>query len=160
MLARVPWTPTVAGYGSRRHRLSVGRRRQIEKTVCELLRRGDPTPFAFEAPCRHGLRRALCLAGWRWGRADAMADEIVSTCLRAVGAKRPSWNEGQPDWTRQGAFPIERDRCRHCARPMPSERWIYCSDECQRAVAYLRFEERKRSERMAGSLTAEAVRGG
>lgn len=87
--------------------------------------------FAFEAPFRHAIRSGLTLQGWKWAAADEMAATLVADALRKAGAKRPSWNEGQREWTIEGGALIERTRCVRCGNPLPEERHKFCSDLCK-----------------------------
>lgn len=132
MLARTPWTPHTAGTATPR-RLNKDRRRHLVTTVAKILMAGEPTKFSFEAPCRHGIRSSLCAQGWHWQEADTIAADIVATALRRIGAQRPNWQQGQPEWTQDGFAPILRTRCVHCGRPLPESdgtNRIYCSEAC------------------------------
>lgn len=89
--------------------------------------------FGLEGPLRAGLRSDLCLAGWRWDDADAMARELLGEALRRARAVRPTWYEGQPEWTiRPGAL-IERTRCIKCHKPLPPENHKFCGQLCAMA---------------------------
>jgi hypothetical protein len=132
MLARTPWT-LPATEKAKPRRLSKDRRRQLVAIVANILRSGEPTKFTFEATCRHAIRSRLCLQGWRWAEADTIAADIVATALRSIGAQRPAWKEGQPEYTQDGFAPILRTRCAHCGRPLPDSdgtRRIHCSSVC------------------------------
>ncbi|MBL3568872.1 hypothetical protein BV509_09130 [Rhodovulum sulfidophilum] len=87
--------------------------------------------FAFEGPFRHAIRSGLCLQGWKWAAADEMAAAMVAEALRKAGAKRPSWNEGQPEWTIESGTLIERTRCQRCHKPLPEDHHKFCSDLCR-----------------------------
>lgn len=88
------------------------------------------SPLGLEGPLRHGIRADLCLMGWRWRDADAMAAEIVGEALRRVRAVRPTWYEGQPEWTIRPGVLIERTRCAKCHKPLPEGHRRYCSGLC------------------------------
>lgn len=105
------------------------RRRLIEGTA-DILRRGDPTAFAFEAFCRHGIRSGLCLKGWNWTDADAAATDIVSAALRQIGARRPTWQQGQPEYTQDGVIVNERTRCIRCGWRLPEGHRKFCGPVC------------------------------
>ncbi|WP_206453869.1 hypothetical protein [Aurantimonas marina] len=130
------------------------RRRLVENTI-EILKTGQPTPFTYEAACRHGLRSAFCSDGWTWRDADATALDIVATALRFIGAKRPTWMEGQPEHTQEGFSPIERTRCVRCGGNMPDDDlqngWErrYCSNMC-------RSSDRLKWERVSGERRTQA----
>lgn len=94
--ARGPWTPTLKAIPqAQAKRLNGDRRSRLVDIVMTVLKTGEPTHFAFEASCRHGLRGSLCLQGWNWHDADTVAAEIVETALRQIGAQRPTWQQGQ-----------------------------------------------------------------
>lgn len=115
-------------------------RQRFERAVDEavaILRPGFPTKFEFEGACRHGFRSALCQDGWSWNDADATAAAIVAKALNLIGAVRPTWKQGQPEWTEEGFSPTERTWCANCgSRLPPSEQdRVYCSEGC-RVSAY------------------------
>lgn len=130
---------------------------RIVDTLAAYMREVQPTPFACEAPFRHGLRAGLCLTGWRWAAADLVAADIVRTALEAVKAKRPSWEEGQSEFVTYGGALIERTRCVRCGKPLPEERRKYCSDLCAAAdfmaMARLHHEDDVRAYQAAYRLT-------
>lgn len=106
----------------------------LVKICAAVLERGEPTKFAFEASCRYALRRDFIFAGRSWSLADIMAAVIVQRALNSVGARRPSWYECQPEFTR-----TKGTSCTYCANPecgRPIERQSnnvlrYCSSSCQ-----------------------------
>ena len=133
MLSRLPWKPKPAVKAKPKLH-----REPIIKAIARILDAGEPTKFAFEASCRHGLRSRLCLEGMAWAPADKFAGEVIKEALHRIGAARPSWLEGQPD-----AAHVEGERRWTCAwppcsRPIPADRGEhvggqgvkYCSDEC------------------------------
>lgn len=132
MLARVPWTPKPETKPKPK-RLTKARKAAIREKIVIIMRAADPTPFAAEGPCRYGIRSSLCLEGWSWAEADAVAQEIVKAALNIVGAHRPTWQQGQPWWTEQGVTAIERTRCIRCHGPLPEDHRKYCSDLCKAA---------------------------
>lgn len=142
MLARVPWVRP-RETKPRARRLNRDRRRRLIEITAEILRQGFCSKFEQEGACRHGLRAGFCLDGWGWADADAAAADIVATALRFIGAQRPSWKEGQPEWTQDGFAPVEYTRCQHCHGKIPPDRGSrngpakYCSDLCGQA-AYAR----------------------
>lgn len=91
------------------------------------------TLFGLEGPLRHGIRSDLCLQGWRWRDADGMARELLDMAFMVVRATRPSWNEGQPEWTVEAGTLIERIHFARCHKPLPEERHKFCSDPCKSA---------------------------
>lgn len=149
MLARVPWTPTLkANPKPQPKRLDRNRRRHLIETVAVLMRVGEPTKFAFEGTCRHGLRSAFCLQGWSWNEADTLAADIVSTALNQVGAVRPTWKEAQPEYTQEGVIAELRENCLRCRAPLPEGHWKFCSSLCANAHKQSLMRAR-RSEELA-----------
>lgn len=102
--------------------------------VFDIMRDWRCSPFEHEGATRHGLRAALCAEGYGWERSDHEADLIVQAGLSRMGAVRPTWDQGQPEYV------LAREDCRWCARPMPAEeaeglrRGQFCSVECARAA--------------------------
>lgn len=131
MLARTPAT-RLRSTAEPVKRINRDRQKAIRDKVAAIMRAVEPTPFAAEGPCRAGIRSALCLQGWRWPDADAAAAEIVAAALHIVGAKRPTWYQGQPEWTQPGALPVLRDRCKRCRGPIPEGRRMFCCFECKK----------------------------
>lgn len=113
------------------------RREAVTAAVMEILESSWSSKFEYEASCRHGLRSQMCLDGHSWLDADKIAGEIVTEALRRIGAVRPSWQEGQPEWTQYGHAPVERWQCENCGKPIPADRGgihsrgaKFCSKEC------------------------------
>src|SRR5690606_14925434 len=81
------------------------------------------------------IRHRLCEKGYGWSRSDAEAAAIVTEALRVIGARRPTWAEGQPDHV----IPIEA--CQWCGGFLESEysakqhasRKVFCSTRCSNA---------------------------
>lgn len=108
---------------------------RVVKTTRQALEAGSiAQPFAFEGAFRHALRGMLCLEGWKWTDADTMAREILAEAFKVLRANRPSWNEGQREWTVEAGTLIERERCarRGCGKPLPEGHYKFCSFECAR----------------------------
>lgn len=132
VLARLPWTPTLKPPSKPKPRkLNRDRQRHLVESTAFILRLGEPTYFAFEGACRHDLRSRLCLEGWAWQDADTAAAEIVSSALNRIGATRPSWIQGQPEYAHAAAERQEHVRCRNCGGGMPPENAIFCSSQCR-----------------------------
>ncbi len=102
--------------------------------------------FGLEGPLRHGIRADLCLMGWRWRDADLMARELLNEAFRRARAVRPTWYEGQPEWTIQAGTLIERTRCVRCGNRLPDGHTRYCSRLCGDAHHHRIAELRKGSE--------------
>lgn len=141
--------------GGRRILKAEARRLLIEKTV-EVLRQAEPTPFAFEGMARHWLRAQACLEGMRWAAADQHAKEIVSSALYRLGARRPTWAEGQPEWTQPGVLNPARETCAHCGKNLPEGHYRFCSKICARARHHRLQEQDQRRAEMA--FTNQSVR--
>jgi predicted nucleic acid-binding Zn ribbon protein len=147
MLTRVPWLR--AETKPKPRPLKKDRRDHLIAAVADILRQGAPTAFSFEASCRHGLRAAFCLYGWTWAEADATAADILAAAIRKVGARRPTWQEGQPEWTQYGILAIERTTCIRCKAPLPEGHWKYCSMLCAQADKQARLRARRAEEMLA-----------
>lgn len=119
-----------AGKPKKARKLSSSHRRRLIDGAAVVLRKGDPTPFAFEAFLRHGIRAGLCLRGWRWHEADEAAADVVVAALRQIGAQRPTWKQGQPEWTQEGVALVERTRCIRCGWKLPPENRKFCGPVC------------------------------
>ncbi|MGE0749345.1 MAG: hypothetical protein AB7K64_02045 [Variibacter sp.] len=78
--------------------------------------------------------------------ADAIAADTVHAALNRLGARRPTWREGQPEWTQDGALPIERETCLHCRKPLPEGHWRFCSRVCGLAYNGARYQLAHREE--------------
>ena len=130
------------------YKLSKERRRALTDVVARALRFGEPTLFALEGTCRHGLRSNLCLQGWAWLIADLTAAGIVERALHRLGAKRPRWIQGQREYTSEGVTKLEQTHCIQCGRRLAEGRIKFCSKKC--AGAYrneMRDEEQREGER-------------
>lgn len=139
------------------------RRLELIDLIAAVLAAGEPTYFAFEGTCRHGLRSMLCLEGHRWARADFTAEQIVAAALELIGAKRPTWQEGQPDYanaeprtfcTNPSCRKVLSDANRHrrfcsalCKRRFNDIKWAMLNKEAHAAkVAAQRLRKRAQAE--------------
>lgn len=108
-----------------------------------------------EGPTRAGVRAGLCLQGHGWQQADSEADALIAEGLHLMGAKRPTWSAGQPEYT------IGRDYCANCRGPLDDESIAnherFCSQECRTAMQTFRNEnfwnETTKAARWAYELT-------
>lgn len=126
------------------------RRQHVVNRVIDALKDWHISPFEHEADAVHGIRQGFCLDGHSHARAEAEARAIVATGLRIIGAKRPTWEEGQPEYTE----PIEN--CAHCRGPLDIYRLKsrFCSDICARA-----FVQRRNNHAMeVGEVTLAKAR--
>ncbi|MFI0847870.1 hypothetical protein [Mesorhizobium sp. IMUNJ 23232] len=118
-------------------RMNRDRRAHFVSATAVILAEGQPTYFRNEAACRYGLRVRFIGESWTWSEADDLAADIVAVALRAIGAKRPSWAEGQPAWTQDAFAPVERTRCRRCAKQLsgPESHWGWAKEFCSTLCA-------------------------
>lgn len=86
--------------------------------------------FAHEAEFTAELRSSFCLLGWPWSIADQAARDLVGQALRRINAQRPSWAEGQREWTVQAGTLIERTRCAKCHAKLPEGHTKFCTRMC------------------------------
>lgn len=148
MLARTPAISLapVRQLPPRMRKLRRERRIAIRDALAEMMRTAEPTAFALEAPGRYALRVILICGGWTWGQADTEAALLVMAALQYVGAKRPTWKQGQPEYTQDGHAPRTRERCARCAKPLPEGNYRWCSDVCFHAALYDRRRRRDMDE--------------
>lgn len=117
-------------------RINKDRRKHLVDRAARIMREARqgglvPTLLNLEGPIRHGLRSRLCLAGWAWWEADTAAAAIVGEALQRIGAQRPKYQEGQPEYSHEGAGAmIERTRCVRCHSPLPEGHTKFCSQLC------------------------------
>jgi len=147
---------------SKRRTLNKERRAHLIRTAADILRRGVASKFEFEASCRHRLRGGLCLEGWGWSDADAVAADVVAAALAQIGAVRPTCDEGQPEWTQPAHSPIERVFCERCGTKIPDTRGEnagtatrFCSDLCRAAAS---TDRHRRMISLFDGAEREAVR--
>lgn len=120
---------------ARRGELGQGRYSALVKELAGVIRLAfeagaTGSLFGLEGPLRHGIRADLCLQGWAWAKADLMAREMLDDAFRAARAVRPSWEEGQREWTVHAGTLIERTRCVRCHGPLPEGHYKFCSNIC------------------------------
>lgn len=127
---KVPVTlPKLSVKRRERKASQVYRRKLIDQTAA-IMRRGEPSVFAFEGFMRHGLRSGLCLRGWSWADADELASDVVRSALHQLGAKRPTYQQAQPEWTQEGVILIEREYCVRCGWRLPEFARKFCGRRC------------------------------
>lgn len=125
-------------------RLNTDRANELTDLTSKILRTGQPTNFAFEGACRAGIRASLCLQGWGWTDADEAALAVVGRALNRIGAERPTWDQGQPEYAVLSG--LERTRCARCGDKIEEDRSTrglprkYCSKLC----SYSAYHERAR----------------
>ena len=145
-----------------RARLSHAERRRaaLVGTVAAILDQGQPTRFAYEGACRHGVRGAFILSGgWPWQAADAAAAEIIESAFKRLGVSRPTWLQGQPEYVEV----VDGDHmaCLRCGKsleglPAPTGRVRkYCSKQC--LAAHNVYVNRRYGERLSRAEWAAKV---
>ena len=120
---------------ARRGRLGKGRFDALVKELAAVIKLAfeagaTATLFGLEGPLRHGIRADLCLQGWGWKDADDMANEMLASAFRRVNANRPTWEQGQLEWTVHAGTLIERSCCARCHGPLPEGHRKFCSAKC------------------------------
>jgi len=121
---------------ARRGRLGRGRFDALVKELVAAIRLAfeagaTATLFGLEGPLRAAIRADLCRNGWRWQDADSMARELLDNAFSVVRATRPSWNEGQLEWTVHAGTLIERTCCIRCHKPLPEGHHKFCGHLCK-----------------------------
>lgn len=134
-------------------------RNRLLDTVIVILKEGRPTLFALEGTCRHHVRAFLCVEGWGWEEADIASADIVLTALNRIGAKRPSWADGQPEYRGNG-FHGNMRRCINpkCHGLLEDQQKLYCSDHCRHYVVVTRWNEQNREYKNASQVINRAKR--
>src|SRR5690606_16555424 len=84
----------------------------VHRTIL-LLRNWQSSPFENEGRVRSELRSWLCLLGFEWQQSDQEAANLISEAFHKLGARRPTYLQGQPEHTAYDG------RCLHCGREMP-----------------------------------------
>lgn len=119
-----------------RGRLGSGRFEVLAKELARVIRlafeAGETgSLFGLEGPLRAGIRADLCRQGWTWETADLMVRDLLNEAFRLAKATRPTWNEGQLEWTREAGTLIERTHCARCNKQLPEGRPKFCSVLCK-----------------------------
>lgn len=112
--------------------------------------------FGLEGPLRHALRADLCRQGYGWRSADILAQDMVDAAQRRLGAQRPSWDEGQPEWAIHAGTLIERTLCIRCKKPLPETHHKFCSQLCTQAHFKVIDSRKEATEERAYDLVAQA----
>jgi hypothetical protein len=120
-------------------KLTEARQERITRSAVEILRSGRSSKFEFEGPALAGVRSALCLEGWPFAAAEHTARSVIDRALNILGAVRPTWHQGQTDYTYEGL--IHRTRCIRCSGRLPDrllqysggQMSSYCSEACRAA---------------------------
>lgn len=140
-----------------RGRVGAGRFQTLVKDLAALVRLtfesgATASIFGLEGPLRAGLRADFCLHGWGWSAADLMARDVLAEMFDRIGAERPNWYEGQPEWTIESGTLIERTRCVRCHNPLPEGHYKFCSRTCNTAHSQHMHQKRQATEDRAVHL--------
>lgn len=133
-------------------------RRHVIHDVIDIMSDWRHSPFENEGSTRAGIRSALCLQGYRWEVSDHEAALLVGEAIKAVGAARPSWEQGQRDYYAASVY------CRWCAVPLPEEEQLgqrngqYCSGVCAKAALTYRIRASDCRDRSIIETAYRAVR--
>lgn len=117
------------------------RRKAVVSAVMDELRDWRSSPFENEGHMIAGLRSVFCLDGRSWVRSDNEAAAIVGEGLRFLGANRPTWDEGQRE------FSTPAEHCTWCSRPLDvaliasSRKYRYCDEACAASALRSRGHE-------------------
>jgi hypothetical protein len=116
----------------RRFRFSRRDGQRLVDLVAGYLNLGEPTAFARSSISLYVIRSSLCLIGWPWSVANETAASIVTQALNQLGARRPSWAEGQREFTALGNF-LREDFCWECGDALPKYAKKFCNGSCAQA---------------------------
>jgi hypothetical protein len=112
-------------------------------------------PFALEGWCRHILRVRFIHDGEPWAVADRLAETVVRRALDIIGARRPSWYEGQPEFTRtrgSGRLYCQNPECgKPIERVSTQNHLAYCSEACRLEAKTRRHYSEHRTDRVASA---------
>lgn len=142
-------------YGSRKAvtlpRIFTGDNRKfVVNQAMDLMKDWRATPFENEATVRHGIRSALCIIGHSWPRADIEADLLVQEGLSHIGAERPSWDQGQRQYS------TAEEDCNWCGVEIPEadraahRKARFCSAVCAKSALQHRDWETRWKESAIG----------
>lgn len=130
------------------------RNHKIQK-VMDAMSDWRSTPFEHEGAMVAGLRSSLCLEGHSWGRSDLEAHSLVSQTLKKMGAVRPTWDQGQREYS------LPEEYCNWCYIEMPEDQYRgirkgrFCSPVCAKAaIQYRDYETTLRDSAIARSAQA------
>ncbi len=112
------------------------RRKHVISEIMDVLDDFRFSAWEHEGDTRAGLRSALCLTGHDWISSDLESAGLITAAFQKLGqSARPSWAEGQPEYT----APIEA--CNWCKEPLSQfqvdRRERFCEIAC--ATAALKY---------------------
>lgn len=137
-------------------RIFKGRDRQrIVGDVLFQLRDWRLTPFENEGAVRHGLRSAMCRQGHGWAAADSEAAGLIDAAFMRMGIKRPSWEQGQREYT------IASENCNWCAGELDElqimRRQRFCSTVCAKSALQYRDWQTTMHESTIGKIAYRMI---
>lgn len=129
-------------------------RRALIGETAEILATAELSKFEHEASCRHGIRTTLVMQGNAWTLSDEEAASIVTQALDRIGAVRPHFLEGQPEFTLSPGH-----QCQRCGAPLGDEAGHrrYCSRGCYESAKRYRNDFWQRTENIARAAAAYAT---
>ena len=118
-----------------RGRLAKMRAEAVVALLIRLTRQGleqglISTPLNREAIYRQLIRSMLVLQSWHWQPADDVAAELVRIAFDTMRTKRPTWDEGQPDYVIDRGTLVERTRCANCGKGLEEQQRKFCGRLC------------------------------
>lgn len=143
-----------------RQRLSKDRAEHVVGHLCAITRHALAmgriiTPLSYEALFRRVIRSELCLQGWPWKAADETALGLVAVVFAILQVKRPSWSEGQPEWTIERGTLIARTRCAHCGNKLEGDQLKFCSAPCRNTYHLRQMYMRQGDENYTAKKASE-----
>lgn len=145
-------------YGSKKKPVTLPRvfqgekRKHVINDVMDILQDWRSSPFEYEGYARHSLRSGLCLEGSSWAAADDEAQSLLSAAFQAIGAPRPTWDQGQRTYSDNGV------RCGWCGGDLEGSPGRYCSKLCASMVMVTRSEEENFLHTAAWHAAYKAIR--
>lgn len=131
----MPFDMTALLRKTRKPEPRVPRRAIIVAAICQVIREDwregiNPTLLNHEGALWAALRSGLCLEGLPWAEADHEARDMLQLAFAKTGAKRPTWQQGQPEACDGGVIRTARTTCANCAKPLELDQKMHCSKLC------------------------------
>ncbi|PZU23804.1 MAG: hypothetical protein DI589_05915 [Shinella sp.] len=134
------------------------KRQHLINRVVDTLSDWRCTPFENEGAIRAGLRAGMCVEGHSWTEADDTAQGLLVAAFQRVGARRPSWEQGQRQYT------IAEENCNWCGMEIADEdragnrKARFCSSVCARSALVHRDWETRWKESSIGRSAFAIIR--